>query len=117
MLEKGRHIRRSPIERVLSGRRQRIAGATLAPSCTVIAALAAGLPDKDEAFIGARRNYWAFRKPVQPVQRPEQRCQQDRRETPADGISPHAMAPGKAGMLPRGNGELNFTGAVKARLV
>src|SRR5215831_10852745 len=28
-------------------------------------ALAGGV-DKDEAFIGARRNYWAFRAPVRP---------------------------------------------------
>ena len=40
--------------------------AILALGCTVATLLAAGLPDKDEAFIGARRNYWAFRKPVRP---------------------------------------------------
>jgi hypothetical protein len=49
----------------ISGYRKRTA-AVLALGCTVTVVLAAGPADKDEAFIGARRNYWAFRKPVRP---------------------------------------------------
>ena len=42
--------------------------AAITAGCALTLLLAADLPDKDkdEKFIGARRNYWAFRKPVRP---------------------------------------------------
>ena len=43
----------------------RIRGLGVAVCAGLLIAAAAEL-DKDEAFIGARRNYWAFRVPVRP---------------------------------------------------
>src|SRR5207247_6100419 len=48
-----------------TGWKMRIPGLTLAVCAGFLIATAAEL-DKDEAFIGTRRNYWAFRAPVRP---------------------------------------------------